>query len=280
MLSAVRCRLDVRALAGRGAPRASSAGECLLGLPSPFAVDWSAVSSAYHTVARTTRPSATMTSRAKAGWVVPQGPCAALATAVAVTAGVVAAAASNHPTRLEDGGDRSQIHSGHADMIRFEGAALLKRLQDEGRGVREADALQLLSASPAWSPFVPRYLGMVTDGEGAPWMSMENLTAGMRAPVVMDLKVGTRHWSPGENLKKRKKELRKATSSGAMQPRRSCLSSSAASCERKRVCDKRGSSHWHFWSTSAIRASSCSWVRRCSSLTMLLWATTRHSASA
>jgi len=87
---------------------------------------------------------------------------------------------------------------------------LMKQLQDEGRGDREARALASLSASAAWSPFVPKYCGVDTDGEGRRWLCMDNLTAGMQRPVVMDLKVGTRHWSPGEKEKKRLKEIQKS----------------------------------------------------------------------
>mmetsp|Transcript_81631 Transcript_81631/g.205409 ORF Transcript_81631/g.205409 Transcript_81631/m.205409 type:complete len:369 (-) Transcript_81631:12-1118(-) len=109
-----------------------------------------------------------------------------------------------------DGGDRTLIFSGHVSGIQFQGSALLKKLQSEGRGDREATYLPILSASPAWSPFVPKFNGIVKDVEGGSWLSMDNLTAGMKKPVVMDLKVGTRHYSPGETPKKRHKEMMKA----------------------------------------------------------------------
>merc|ERR1711998_446037 len=98
----------------------------------------------------------------------------------------------------EQGGDRSQIFSGHVEGIRFAGDALLKRFQDSGRGAREARIIQTLSESPEWSRFVPRFDGIVQDEGGASWMKMQNLTAGMTQPVVFDMKIGTRHYSPGE----------------------------------------------------------------------------------
>ena len=39
---------------------------------------------------------------------------------------------------------------------------------------------------------------------------MQNLSAGMDTPVVLDMKVGTRHYSPGEGEVKVAKELKKA----------------------------------------------------------------------
>ena len=80
---------------------------------------------------------------------------------------------------------------GHEDGIRFVGSTVHKRLQDEGRGDREADALMQLSRSAAWREFVPAYGGKHVDGDGVEWLVLENLCHGMARPVVLDLKIGT-----------------------------------------------------------------------------------------
>lgn len=121
-----------------------------------------------------------------------------------------AAAIASHMAANEEGGDRSQIFSGHVDGIKFAGDALLKRFQDSGRGAREARIIETLSGNPNWSRFVPRFDGIVVDEEGASWMKMQNVTAGMKQPVVFDMKMGTRHYSPGEKEAKVAKELKKA----------------------------------------------------------------------
>lgn len=106
---------------------------------------------------------------------------------------------------------------GHVDGVRFVGKMLHKRLQDEGRGDREAAALAALSQSPRWQRFVPRYGGVSTmaedSGSSEPWLVMENLAAGMTRPAVLDLKIGTRHYSPDAPPKKIAKEKKKAATS-------------------------------------------------------------------
>ena len=67
---------------------------------------------------------------------------------------------------------------GHADGVRFAGAVLGKKLQDEGRGEREAAALAALSRSPRWQRFVPGFGGVRSEG-GELWLEMESLVAGM-----------------------------------------------------------------------------------------------------
>ena len=67
---------------------------------------------------------------------------------------------------------------GHADGVRFAGAVLVKKLQDEGRGEREAAALAALSRSPRWQRFVPGFGGVRSEG-GELWLEMESLVAGM-----------------------------------------------------------------------------------------------------
>lgn len=108
--------------------------------------------------------------------------------------------------------DRRQIFGAHVDGIQFDAdsGSISKQLQDAGRGEREAKYLKLLSASPDWSRFVPEYRGRFTDARGCEWVSMENLTAGMKRPFVLDLKVGTRHWGPDASATKRSKEILKS----------------------------------------------------------------------
>ena len=67
---------------------------------------------------------------------------------------------------------------GHADGVRFAGPVLVKKLQDEGRGEREAAALAALSRSPRWQRFVPGFGGVRSEG-GELWLEMESLVAGM-----------------------------------------------------------------------------------------------------
>merc|ERR1712166_1026740 len=111
----------------------------------------------------------------------------------------------------DEGGDRDQIFSGHVDGIVFEGDNLLKKFQSSGRGAREANALKNMSASSQWGRFVPKFGGLRTDTQGEQWMMMRNLTAEMGKPTVFDMKIGTRHYSPGERPEKVQKELKKAS---------------------------------------------------------------------
>jgi hypothetical protein len=125
--------------------------------------------------------------------------------------------ADNLVARCEGGAggyaDDSQA-GGHVDGVRFEGTMLRKRLQDQGRGDREVAALAALARSARWQRFVPQFGGTVTDAEeeGQAWLVMENLVANMERPCVLDLKVGTRHYSPDAPPKKVAKELHKAAS--------------------------------------------------------------------
>ena len=85
---------------------------------------------------------------------------------------------------VKDGGDagrRSQLFSGHAEDIKFNGHWLMKKFQSGGRGEREARALQTLSSDSRWSPFVPSFEGIVEDYQqhGGLWLKMQNLTSGM-----------------------------------------------------------------------------------------------------
>lgn len=70
--------------------------------------------------------------------------------------------------------------------------------------------MEQLSAAPEWRPFTPRFNGLTTDSNGNDWISMENLTAGMKSPVVMDLKMGTRNYGPDASPEKKKKQRKKA----------------------------------------------------------------------
>lgn len=105
---------------------------------------------------------------------------------------------------------REQANWGHSGGVVFDGDVLLKRFQSDGRGVREAESLIMLSASPEWRPYVPRFFGLKTDTSGERWITMENLIAGMGQPAVLDLKIGTRQYSPDATEKKRRKQLEKA----------------------------------------------------------------------
>jgi hypothetical protein len=121
-------------------------------------------------------------------------------------------------------GDKPSVYSddaqagGHVDGVRFMGSMLHKRLQNEGRGDREVAALAALAQSPRWRDYVPRYGGVHTDvsaaGGSEPWLVMENLAAGMVQPAVMDIKIGTRHFSsdsPSQKIAKEKKKARTTT---------------------------------------------------------------------
>lgn len=106
--------------------------------------------------------------------------------------------------------DSPAIVGGHVDGVRLAGAMLRKRLQSEGRGQREVDALAQLSRSQRWRRFVPAYEGTDVDQDGQEWLLMENLVDGMAKPAVLDLKVGLRHWSDDAPPTKIAKERKKA----------------------------------------------------------------------
>lgn len=99
---------------------------------------------------------------------------------------------------------------GHVNGVRFMGTMLHKRLQNEGRGDREVAALAALAQSPRWHDFVPQFGGVQTESGGESWLMMENLAAGMLRPAVMDIKIGTRHFSSDAPAKKIAKERKKA----------------------------------------------------------------------
>jgi hypothetical protein len=129
----------------------------------------------------------------------------------AVAAGAYAAAQAPLPQcQVAPKYSDSAQAGGHVDGVRFAGAMLRKRLQSEGRGQREADALAALAASPRWQKFVPAFEGLEVDEDGEPWVVMENLVDGLGKPAVLDLKIGLRHWSDGAPAIKIAKETRKA----------------------------------------------------------------------
>ena len=69
---------------------------------------------------------------------------------------------ANAPTRYAEDAQAG----GHADGIHFVGETIRKRLQDQGRGQREATALASLARSERWARFVPGYVGV--EGESEP----------------------------------------------------------------------------------------------------------------
>ena len=142
-------------------------------------------------------------------------PAGSVAAAAAGAAAATAAAAAQRPRATECSGTTPQYTDdaqagGHVDGVRFVRSMLHKRLQNEGRGEREAAALAALSQSPRWRRFVPAYGGLLDAAGAEPWLVMENLAAGMERPAVLDLKVGTRHFSPDAPPKKIAKEKKKA----------------------------------------------------------------------
>ena len=148
--------------------------------------------------------------------------CAAVAAGVASTwltgsCARPAASCANRTSTTESDNEPAPRYSddaqagGHVDGVRFMGAMLHKRLQDEGRGDREVAALAALAQSPRWRDYVPRYGGLRTEPAGSEsWLVMENLAAGMVRPAVMDIKIGTRHFSSDAPPKKIAKEKKKA----------------------------------------------------------------------
>ena len=133
---------------------------------------------------------------------------AAVATATAAAVALRPTAACSAPPPPQYASDAQA--GGHVDGVRFVGSMLHKRLQNEGRGEREAASLAALSQSPRWRRFVPEYGGLREADGAEPWLVMENLAAGMARPAVLDLKVGTRHFSPDAPPKKIAKEKKKA----------------------------------------------------------------------
>lgn len=105
---------------------------------------------------------------------------------------------------------KQQCWGAHPEQILFQGTAVFKKFQSGGRGAREAECLEQLSALPEWRPFTPRFNGLTTDSNGEEWISMENLTAGMKSPVVLDVKIGTRNYGPDASPEKKEKQKKKA----------------------------------------------------------------------
>lgn len=106
----------------------------------------------------------------------------------------------------------------HPEGFRFEGYFVLKQLQSKGRGSREVKMLAALSSSPTWRLYVPKYYGTIEDESGNTWMQIGNLVAGMKDPVVMDLKVGVRSWGVSGDAARTKSKQMKAlnTTSGTL----------------------------------------------------------------
>eukprot|EP01044_Picomonas_judraskeda_P014355 COSAG03_NODE_2270_length_2933_cov_1.792519_1_plen_211_part_00 len=110
--------------------------------------------------------------------------CAAVAAGVASTwltgsCARPAASCANRTSTTESDHEPAPRYSddaqagGHVDGVRFMGAMLHKRLQDEGRGDREVAALAALAQSPRWRDYVPRYGGLRTEPAGREsWLLM------------------------------------------------------------------------------------------------------------
>ena len=123
---------------------------------------------------------------------------------------------------------RVQVVGGHDGML-SNGQVVLKPLQSGHRGRREADFYAAVAASTAAGPpprsFMPAFHGVVRAGagsdsapaaacSGAPaagtaWLQLDDITAGMREPCVLDLKLGCISWSPGSSARKRSKAVKR-----------------------------------------------------------------------
>eukprot|EP01050_Picozoa_sp_SAG11_P024330 SAG11_NODE_5147_length_1647_cov_1.390827_1_plen_322_part_00 len=102
---------------------------------------------------------------------------------------------------------------GHAGSMRFDGDCVLKKLQIDGRGEREsAFMLEVVPMDPFLRMHVPRAHG-VREIDGDRWLVMDNLTAGMRKPIVMDLKMGQLTYAPDATEAKIQRRERKDGSS-------------------------------------------------------------------
>ena len=110
------------------------------------------------------------------------------------------------------------------------GHQVLKPMQTGQRGLREATFYDYVATGPASQAapgrFLPAYHGVVHPCDtpravscshggsvdapaGASWLHLDDVTAGMARPCVMDVKLGCVSWSPGSSPRKRAKAVRR-----------------------------------------------------------------------
>jgi len=101
---------------------------------------------------------------------------------------------------------------GHDDSICFEGDTVWKKQQKAGKGKTEFDFLKKCLDIPSAKGVVPAFRGTrVHSGEN--WLGMQNLLAGLTAPCILDIKIGTRTWNTSASAEKAATQARKAATS-------------------------------------------------------------------
>lgn len=95
--------------------------------------------------------------------------------------------------------DAAMYRGGHAEnqVVDEEACEFMKThdAKEMGRFAVEEQFLSRASASPMWSPLVPK-LKRVQEINGRPFMVLENVNCHMKRPVIADFKLGLQSWTP------------------------------------------------------------------------------------
>ncbi|KAI7829020.1 hypothetical protein BC939DRAFT_393895 [Gamsiella multidivaricata] len=119
-----------------------------------------------------------------------------------------------HSADEDFGGETSAYHSdspalplvpftnqvgGHASFLRFSNKAICKPVSENEQVFYE----YLEAHHPEVLPFIPAYLGVLN------YILLEDLTDGLKAPCILDIKMGTRQYGIWANEKKMRGQMRK-----------------------------------------------------------------------
>mmetsp|Transcript_2311 Transcript_2311/g.4828 ORF Transcript_2311/g.4828 Transcript_2311/m.4828 type:complete len:1317 (-) Transcript_2311:48-3998(-) len=108
--------------------------------------------------------------------------------------------------------NKAEAVGGHADSINFEGGTVWKKDQGGAKGQKEFFFLRWALDQPDTVGLIPRLTGYRVNN-GVTFIGMESATHGLSDPSILDLKMGTRTWTPDASPEKCASQAKKAAES-------------------------------------------------------------------